>query len=332
MVDTALERLVELLDSASTTELVVAGLGIFALLFVVVLVHELGHAAVALARTDGLVLVHVGRSPGLVRVRVGRLDLTLDPRPGDEDEAGWALVVADMSRYEAVAYALAGPAANLGLTLLLAPPLVMLSGTAAYAVGAVVVLSLVVGLWNLVTPQPGSDGRHALAALRGDPVEGDSFVYGERADAVGKWMALFSDRRDSRFSDQRAFLFGLAPVELGVDILTETDEALKYWTAARAGWCWREVSPTEATTLDSTPLRAWRSRALEGLTGLELAGAAAAELARADANGDLERAFLATTELREAATPDERSRFAFHYGAALHDVERVMAEHDQRYW
>lgn len=335
MVDVLLDRLFdfqELLDSLSPVELAAAVAGLFALLFVLVLVHELGHAAVALGRTDALVLVHVGRSPGLVRARIGRLDVTVDPRPGEGDEAGRALVVAEMSRSESVAYALAGAAANVGFALLLAPLLVTLSGPARYAVGAAAVLSLAVALWSLVAPHPESDGRHALAALRGHGAGGEPHLYGGLTDAVGRWMALYFDPRDSRFSRQRAFLFALAPVELGVDVVGDTEEARKYWAAARAGWCWRELSPAAAATLQATPSRAWRDKAREGLTGLELAGAAAAELARGSVNGDLDEAFLATTELREAATPDERGLFAFRYGVALHDIERVMAEHDQRYW
>ena len=46
-----------------------------------VLVHELGHAAVGLAATDGLVSVRVGRTPGWFRGRVGRLAFELSPLP-----------------------------------------------------------------------------------------------------------------------------------------------------------------------------------------------------------------------------------------------------------
>jgi hypothetical protein len=79
-------------------------------------------------------------------------------------------------------------------------------------------------------------------------------------------------------------------------------------------------------------LQAWRKHELEGRAGVGLAGATALEVARGEPSDDLEEAFLATTELREPVAADDRARFAFRYGVALHDVERVMAEHGQRYW
>jgi hypothetical protein len=144
-------------------------------------------------------------------------------------------------------------------------------------------------------------------------------------------MALYVDNRDRRFSSRRAFLFGVAPYELRVDPRTSNGQAREYWNAARAGWCWREVRPAAVDVVSGPARDAWRQQSLEGLAGLELAGTAAAQLARQELPDDLEAAFLETARLRASAA-DERSRFAFRYGVALHDVERVMAEHGQRYW
>lgn len=179
----------------------------------------------------------------------------------------------------------------------------------------------------------------ALAAIRGEipSDDGEGPLSGAIANALGRWMALYANVRDPRFSDQRAFLFGIAPLELGVDPRTSFDDASRCWNTARAGWCWREVRPAPAHVLANLPKSAWRSRSLEGLRGLELAVAAAAEVARAGrrvyTDPDIESAFLATTQLREAvAQADDDSRFAFKFGVALHDVERVMEQHGQRYW
>src|SRR5581483_6846880 len=59
---------------------VFAGAIVYGLLGTVfTLVHELGHASVGLARTQGVVHVQVGRTPGRWRLRVGRLDMELSP-------------------------------------------------------------------------------------------------------------------------------------------------------------------------------------------------------------------------------------------------------------
>jgi hypothetical protein len=108
---------------------------------------------------------------------------------------------------------------------------------------------------------------------------------------------------------------------------------------ARAGWCWREVLPADAASLEGAPREAWVTHSLEGLAGRELAAAAAVELVGGGdgyLNGErraaMEAAFHATNELRNAVDQTERSWFAFRYGVALHDVERVMEQHGQRYW
>jgi hypothetical protein len=339
MIDGALEWFVEFMDSNAMLYLgaLLVGLALFG--FFSIVVHELGHAVVALACTESLVLLRVGRSPGVVRGRIGRLAYSFDFRSGDDTEEAVTGVAADLRRADQIAYALGGPAANAALALFLTPLAWSLTGVPRYAVCGAVLLSAYVAVANLVSRAPDSDGRMALAAIRGEipSDDGEGPLSGAIANALGRWMALYANVRDPRFSDQRAFLFGIAPLELGVDPRTSLDDASRCWNTARAGWCWREVRPAPAHVLANLPKNAWRSRSLEGLRGRELAAAAAAEVARASrrvyTDPDFEAAFLATTQLREAvAQADDDSRFAFKFGVALHDVERVMEQHGQRYW
>jgi hypothetical protein len=326
MVDDALQRFVEYMDSAGPLDAMPYLLGFFALMSLLVVLHEVGHAAVALACTESLVLLRVGRHPGVVRGRVGRLQFSLDVHRSERDES-FAAVVADLTPGERVAFALAGPAANLAFALLLVPSFLAAAGGWRWAIGLAMAVSALMAMENLLSRDPRSDGRQALAALR----HRGKHVPSDFDDAVGRWMALFADTRDRRFSRQRLFLFGVAPYELGVDPRPSNGEAREYWNAARAGWCWREVRAAPAAAISGAAREAWKRHSLEGRSGLELAGKAAADLARQAFPSDVEEAFLTTTELREAV-PNERSRFAFRYGSALHDVERVMAEHGQRYW
>jgi hypothetical protein len=64
MIDNAKEWFIQVLDSNT---LLWASLAVWPLVFLLIVVHELGHALVALACTDSLVLVSVGRAPGVVR-------------------------------------------------------------------------------------------------------------------------------------------------------------------------------------------------------------------------------------------------------------------------
>jgi peptidase M50-like protein len=336
MIDNALEWFVQVMDSNT---LLFVSLAMWPLVFLLIVVHELGHALVALVCTESLVEVRVGRAPGVVRGRIGRLaysfDLRRDHRAKDE---ALTTVLAHMSRGEVIAYAVGGPAANAILAVFLAPLALSLSGLPRDVVWAGIVLSASGTILNLVS-LPGSDGRMALAAIRGEipSVDGESPLSGDIVNELGRWMALYTNAQDPRFSKQRAYLFGIAPLELGVDPRTSFDDASHCWSTARAGWCWREVRPAPAHALADLPKRAWKSQSLEGLRGLDLAAAAAAEVARSSsrtyADPDVETAFVATTELR-AAVPmsDDASRFAFEFGVALHDVERVMEQHGQRYW
>ena len=62
----------------SNTLLVVGATGVVGVPLLV-LVHELGHALAAVARTTGRVGVYVGREPSMATFRVGRVDFFLHP-------------------------------------------------------------------------------------------------------------------------------------------------------------------------------------------------------------------------------------------------------------
>lgn len=325
MVDDALRWFVELMDSGAIGPVAV---GFAAVVFLLIVVHELGHAAVALACTKSLVLVRVGRVPGAVRGRVGRLQFSFDVRPGPGGDEYLTSVVANLTRRQRLAFALAGPGANLALAVLLVPVSLATSSPWSWAVAVTAALSALGTAENLLSRSPESDGQQARAAVH----DRDEQPPDELADAVGRWMALYGRRSDARFSDQRVLLFGLVLPELGLDPRSPNGEAGEYWNAARAGWCWREVRPAPETLLAGPAREAWKQQALTGRTGLELAGAAAATLARHRSPVDVDEAFETIAELSGKPTDDERRRFAFRYGAALHDVERVLAGAGQRRW
>ena len=136
--------------------------------FVIVLVHELGHAAFALWATDAPVFVSVGRSPPLVRMRLGRLELALHPLPPDRAAAGFARVRASLTWGDRLAFVLAGPFANVLLALALSP-FVFNSGRIDDTVVVYVGLSLFAAACSLYPRRwygRASDGLLAIEAWR----------------------------------------------------------------------------------------------------------------------------------------------------------------------
>jgi hypothetical protein len=159
---------------------------------VFVLVHEMGHAAIALVRTDGRVHVQVGKSPAMWRLRFGRLGLGLNPYiPPSGGAAGFAKPFGRFDPYSRIAFALGGSTAS-GL----------FSGLVFYlALRAHVVLLVWVGafgvfhsLYALVPRRTGgsrSDGAAFLEAvrrLREGPTPEESLF-----DMKVRWLALVKD-------------------------------------------------------------------------------------------------------------------------------------------
>jgi hypothetical protein len=136
--------------------------------FVAVLVHELGHAAFALWATEGPVFVSVGREPPIVRARLARLELALHPLPPDRGLAGFARVRATLAWDDRLAFALAGPFANVMLALALTP-LVFAAGRIDLTAAGYAGYSLLLAAWNLLPFRRHghrSDGLAAIEAWR----------------------------------------------------------------------------------------------------------------------------------------------------------------------
>jgi hypothetical protein len=89
--------------------------------FVVVLVHELGHACFVLWACDDPVHVTVGRQPPMFTASIGRLDLSVHLLSARSTPSGVARTFASFSWDDYAAFALAGPFANVGLALLTVP-------------------------------------------------------------------------------------------------------------------------------------------------------------------------------------------------------------------
>jgi hypothetical protein len=341
MVDVALRASVDVMDSGA--------LWIVLLLSpLLTLVHELGHAAVGLACSEGVVVVRVGRAPGLVRGRIGRLAFELNPIPG-RGAAGSAQTYARLDGGAWIACALAGPLADLLLAALLFPACLAAQGRTQQVLGVMIGYSVTMAVYNLVPfSRLGftSDGYHLREALRSSRERAhpawsggsvDTFVR-EFDDTAARWLAMLSDARHPCRTPRLARLLAGAPAALDVD-----DEACEgYATAlqlAFAGWCWRDVERGEPARLGSTVRDASRRAAQTGAVGTDAISLAARELASSDLLGsaspgadETERAgFLSraaeriTSSLGAAGLTTDQGRFAFLYGVALRDLERAAA-------
>jgi hypothetical protein len=158
----------------------VAGIGIaYWLLYPwAMLVHELGHAATALALTDGRSTVQIGVDPDR-SVTVGRLTVRVDPYAWRQRWYGYChYETTPDGRYERAAMSLAGPAASLVVLAVTLAALAHAERMAfytlfglAFLVAAQVVTTVVPTTYSEEWGGPyggtDSDGRRALRALRG---------------------------------------------------------------------------------------------------------------------------------------------------------------------
>jgi hypothetical protein len=308
----------------------------------ITLAHELGHAAIGLARTEGLVVVRVGRAPARVTRRIGRLHLELNVGPGRNEPAGMAAVYARYGVSTNVMLLLAGPIAG-------AAAGAALVAVAARAHSTMFVVAGIVGaaasLLNLVPFERDgfrSDGLLLSDAIRearrrggaGPSAEVESFVQ-MLADAHSRWLALYTDDRSPVRTTARSGLLGGAPRALGYADLTSAN-ALAIWRLAFAGWCWRDVERGDFESTREATLDAVHRATLDGAVGHELTEQAAVALARdaplglaSPGSGDGGARFLAgafwkmPAALRPETVSEADLKFAFRYGVALRDVERV---------
>jgi hypothetical protein len=300
-------------------------------------VHELGHAAVALVRTQSLVVVEVGRRPARWRRRLGRLELRLNPIPG-RNATGRAYAYGRLGVGSTVAVALAGPLAQAAASALLLALAVVVDSSLLELVGAVAMGSALVQLVPFEHAGTPSDGKRALLAFaRAPSVPRDPR---ELAATRKRWLAVFSDPESPRGTALTKVWLARVPAWLGYPAGLTDARTVALVRLARAGWCWREVERGEPQRLDDAVARALDVVASAGVVGHERTAAAANELVAGGVElglgspgaGDVERVrFLAGAftglpgTVGSRTVPVEQEQFAFRYGVAVHDVERVQA-------
>jgi hypothetical protein len=311
-----------------------------------VLVHELGHAAVALARTEGLVAVRVGRSPASWRRRFGRLQLELSILPARNEPAGLAKIHARLGSGSRVALALAGPLAQA-----IAGVLIAIVGTRIHFLpltlsGGLCVLEAAANLIPREKHGVRSDGAYlgdALREFRGAGGRGASDSAAERlerelSDIRSRWQVIVSDERSPIRTQQRGRLLTAAHIALGHND-SGSEPARSLWWVSFSAWCWRHVERGDLSRIREAVLDAIHEATLSGAVEPDLtAHAAVSHAARNDLSlaspGDddearrrhFERGYeLLLGHARPTDIPQEHWEFAYRYGIALHDIEQARA-------
>jgi hypothetical protein len=299
--------------------------------WVALVAHELGHAAVGLTRTEGLVVVRAGSRSPQWRRRFGRLKLELGPVPLPFERAdGMAYLYASVGRATAVMLAVAGPVAGsaaAALFILLGSRFQLVS---LQIIGCVVLLSHIANLLPFRLRGVTSDGAHLVEALSSHP--GSLYEADEQLDAVvSRWLVLATDFRGA-FGARDRDLFGRLNSKLRRAKLERDDEALATHWLTFAGWCWRKAERGDTTPIRGSVLDARHHATRAGLTRADIIAAAAGELVRQRTDLEagsptpdslqrgLERAH-ANPRCREA--PDGKARVAFCLGVAMHDVATI---------
>lgn len=299
----------------------------------VVLAHELGHAAVGLTRTEGLVVVRAGSRSPKWRRRFGRLQLELGPvalpfQPSD----GIAEVYSRVGPSTGVMLALAGPVAGGGAAALLFLVGWRLQFFPLQVVGWV---ALVLDLANLIPFRlrgHRSDGAHLLEALRGraaDPPGRSDQLDG----IVSRWLVLVTDLGGA-FAARDRDLLGRLNNKMRRARLECDSEALAIHRMTFAGWCWRRAEQGDVTPIRDSVLDARHraTRETPGLNRANIIAAAAGELVRrrmdfaagSPTPDSLERGFRrarAYPWFRELS--ESKARSAFCFGVAMHDVATI---------
>ena len=173
-----------------------------------VLAHELGHAAVGLTRTKGLVRVRVGRSLGVWRVRLGRLSLELHPFPARNEPEGLARTHAHFGQTSALLYTLAGPAAGCLAALLLVLGGIRAGFEPLAVIGGLVFFSELSNLLPSDHHGIGSDGTRAARAMSNKTSGKGSESTRGRGNTVAR--ACHGCQRDTRRPWWRPPLEGVA--------------------------------------------------------------------------------------------------------------------------
>jgi hypothetical protein len=314
---------------------------------VVIFVHELGHALLGLAGSEGLVEMRVGRAPPQWYRRFGRLRVSISLIPARNTPAGFANVHAQQSRAWRAAFILAGPFAQAAVGV----GIVAIGGVAHVAtlttVGVLIVSLAVVNLAPFNYRGFRSDGAQLIDLLRNPrpgpirTLDGSSVapVLELLQQTQARWLALYSDERLLRNSRGLGNILSGAPGAMG---LTRDDpRAVAISRLAFAGWCWREAERRG----DLTPLLAGLRRAWDDATAASpgdvlvtpLAASAAVDnmelgLASPGATDRERRGFLAGAfsmlppRLRPQELTHAEQWFAFRFGVAVHDVEAAVPD------
>ena len=158
-----------------------------ALLPIFVVSHELGHAAVNLARSEAPVSVTLGRTPGRWHFRLGRLDVTIGLNFWSFRKPADTVSRVPLDKWSTVACGLAGPLAQAAASALLIPV-----GVATHhaAIGDAGVLGIGFALTSLLPFRLHgyrSDGAKLLQVIQRkqpDPA---------LAEKLSRWLALDKD-------------------------------------------------------------------------------------------------------------------------------------------
>ena len=280
------------------------------------LVHELGHATVPLLRTEGFVLVQVGREPGRLQIRLGRLIVRFDPLPSETKAAGYARVAARLSARERAAFAVAGP--TCGALFSVARIFIGRSADRPFFEIAGW-LGVALSLFGLIPHRVGrlrSDGWHLLQAIGGRGT-GQS----DARDNAARVEFLLAN--SSRYlTERRKQVLGGVPVLLGLAPDKPTEEGFLLCRLAFVGWCWRECERNPAQIRESA-LDALQQATRTGAVEPALTGHAAQLLAESDAEFGV--AFEEGFTYSHRPGDGDRERFAFRFGGALREIERIRA-------
>jgi hypothetical protein len=298
--------------------------------WVVVLAHELGHAAVGLTRTEGLVIVRVGRRSPKWRRRFGRLLLELGPVPMFSASEGEAEVLARLGRRARVMLALAGPVAG---SFAAAALIVLGSRFEFLPLEVIGWVAMVLDFANLVPFRfrgLRSDGAYLLAALR-DEAPSVSEDDGELDAITTRWFALVTNARTT-FDRCSPEILANVLVLLGRARNDRSREGRTLIRLALAGWCWRHAERGDTTQIRDRVLDVRHRASLTGMAREATLVAAASELADEQVDlasvsptaGSLERGLeCGLTVKAPESLPQEQQRFAFRFGVAMHDVVSI---------
>jgi len=303
------------------------------------LIHELGHAAVALTRTEGLVTVRVGRSPAAWQMRFGRLRFQLSLRPARHEPAGIATAHAGLSFAGRIAFLMAGPVADAAAAAAILALAIYARSTMFQIVGVLLLAAALISFVPSGRRGFRSDGRRLLDELRdrNAPRPPRSELETSLDETHTRWVVLFSHMKQVPNWKRLARLLAAAPTAVGYapDDRGAAHQAL--CKVAYGGWSWRESERGYPERLRQPILDALQEATKSGTAEPLLTTRAASALAASGT--DLSPACPGSSEAERQAflsagferlpkrlvdnTPIDHRTFAWRYGLALHDIERL---------